>query len=181
MVWPRRPILFSRRRGDRSPRVTPFGHPRIAGHLLLPVAFRSLSRPSSPRSSQASAMDLHSLDHIVLPVRRPPAPCRSQQARGRRTPSFTGRTNPPVDAAKLPFPSPVKDLSLHPDPGRSLMGLIRVELMTPSLSEKCSNRLSYSPPKRWGGEETAPGRRPAHARCPFRRRQPPLAFLSERR
>ena len=25
------------------------------------------------------------------------------------------------------------------------MGLIRVELMTPSLSEKCSNRLSYSP------------------------------------
>ena len=25
------------------------------------------------------------------------------------------------------------------------MGLIRVELMTPSLSEKCSNQLSYSP------------------------------------
>ena len=25
------------------------------------------------------------------------------------------------------------------------MGLIRIELMTPSLSEKCSNRLSYSP------------------------------------
>ena len=28
--------------------VPPFGHPRIKGYLLLPVAFRSLSRPSSP-------------------------------------------------------------------------------------------------------------------------------------
>ena len=29
-------------------RVPPFGHPRISGHLRLPGAFRSLSRPSSP-------------------------------------------------------------------------------------------------------------------------------------
>ena len=29
-------------------RVPPFGHPRIQGHLRLPAAFRSLSRPSSP-------------------------------------------------------------------------------------------------------------------------------------
>ena len=29
-------------------RVAPFGHPRITGHLHLPAAFRSLSRPSSP-------------------------------------------------------------------------------------------------------------------------------------
>ena len=28
-------------------RVTPFGNPRIKGHLHLPVAYRSLSRPSS--------------------------------------------------------------------------------------------------------------------------------------
>ena len=33
------------------------------------------------------------------------------------------------------------------------MGLIRVELMTPSLSEKCSNRLSYSPNIKWEKEE----------------------------
>ena len=32
-------------------RVTPFGHPRITGYVLLPAAFRSLSRPSSPCSS----------------------------------------------------------------------------------------------------------------------------------
>ena len=37
--------------GDRSPRVTPFGHPRINGHVHLPGASRSLSRPSSPGSS----------------------------------------------------------------------------------------------------------------------------------
>ena len=37
--------------GDDSPsdcRVVPFGNPRINGHLHLPAAYRSLSRPSSP-------------------------------------------------------------------------------------------------------------------------------------
>ena len=29
-------------------RVSPFGNPRIKGHLRLPAAYRSLSRPSSP-------------------------------------------------------------------------------------------------------------------------------------
>ena len=29
-------------------RVVPFGNPRIKGHLRLPAAYRSLSRPSSP-------------------------------------------------------------------------------------------------------------------------------------
>ena len=43
-------VQLSRYR-NRSLWVTPFGHPRITGYLLLPVAFRSLSRPSSPRSS----------------------------------------------------------------------------------------------------------------------------------
>ena len=34
-------------------RVSPFGYPRIAGYLLLPVAFRSLSRPSSAPDAKA--------------------------------------------------------------------------------------------------------------------------------
>ena len=38
-------------------RVTPFGHPRISGCLLLLAAFRSLPRPSSPSSSKASTVD----------------------------------------------------------------------------------------------------------------------------
>ena len=37
-------------------RVSPFGHPRIKGYLLLPAAFRSLSRPSSALSAKASAL-----------------------------------------------------------------------------------------------------------------------------
>ena len=46
--------------------VTPFGHPRINGCLLLTEAFRSLPRPSSPDSAKASTMDPYSLDHIIL-------------------------------------------------------------------------------------------------------------------
>ena len=41
---------------DRSRRVAPFGNPRITGHLPLPAAYRSLSRPSSPPRAQASSM-----------------------------------------------------------------------------------------------------------------------------
>ena len=36
--------------------VAPFGDPRIDGYLLLPEAFRSLSRPSSALSAKASAL-----------------------------------------------------------------------------------------------------------------------------
>ena len=40
-------------------RVSPFGNPRIDGYLLLPVAYRSLSRPSS--APDAKAFPLRSL------------------------------------------------------------------------------------------------------------------------
>ena len=40
----------------RACRVVPFGNPRIRGYLLLPAAYRSLSRPSSPPRAKASAM-----------------------------------------------------------------------------------------------------------------------------
>ena len=36
--------------------VVPFGNPRIKGHLHLPAAYRSLSRPSSPVRAKASAI-----------------------------------------------------------------------------------------------------------------------------
>ena len=42
-------------------RVSPFRHLRVAGHLLLPEAFRSLSRLSSALSAKASTM--RSLQH----------------------------------------------------------------------------------------------------------------------
>ena len=53
------PALASGPRPDGIPsgcRVVPFGYPRINGHLHLPAAFRSLSRPSSPPRAKASAM-----------------------------------------------------------------------------------------------------------------------------
>ena len=42
--------------GPSGRRVVPFGNPRIKGYLLLPAAYRSLSRPSSPPRAQASTM-----------------------------------------------------------------------------------------------------------------------------
>ena len=40
--------------GASTRRVAPFGHPGINGSVLLPLAFRSLPRPSSPARAQAS-------------------------------------------------------------------------------------------------------------------------------
>ena len=37
-------------------KVSPFGYPRIVAYLQLPMAFRSLSRPSSAPSAQASSL-----------------------------------------------------------------------------------------------------------------------------
>ena len=39
-----------------SCRVSPFGHLRVTGYLLLTAAFRSLSRPSSALSAKASTL-----------------------------------------------------------------------------------------------------------------------------
>ena len=55
---------------DRSSscRVPPFRHPRLNGYLLLPAAFRSLSRLSSALSAKASACALSCLtfrSHIM--------------------------------------------------------------------------------------------------------------------
>ena len=46
-------------------RVAPFGHLRISGYVLLPAAFRSLSRPSSAPSAKASALRSCLPDHAV--------------------------------------------------------------------------------------------------------------------
>jgi hypothetical protein len=62
---PRKLCIHLRVAGNPTGRVTPFGHLWIAGCLLLPTAFRSLPRPSSPDSSKASTVDPYSLDHII--------------------------------------------------------------------------------------------------------------------
>ena len=50
------PMDSARGDGGIPRRVSPFRHPRIAGHLLLPAAFRSLSRLSSAPGAKASAL-----------------------------------------------------------------------------------------------------------------------------
>ena len=48
--------------GHYSRRVSPFRHLRITGYLLLPEAYRSLSRLSSALSAKASALCSYLLD-----------------------------------------------------------------------------------------------------------------------
>ena len=45
-------------------RVSPFGNPRIKAHLRLPVAYRSLSRPSSALSAKAFPLRPLQLDRL---------------------------------------------------------------------------------------------------------------------
>ena len=51
-------------------RVSPFRHLRINGYLLLPEAFRSLSRLSSALSAKASTLRSSSLDQLVKQLRK---------------------------------------------------------------------------------------------------------------
>ena len=110
-------------------RVTPFGHPRIDGYVLLPAASRGLSRPSSPPGS--SGIHHGPILRLAILLPRPALP------RGRSLFLFK----------PSPFPRPVK-LRARPaiSPGAlQLLGQNRVELLTPALSERCSNQLSYCP------------------------------------
>ena len=50
----RSPLYICRDNSPSDCRVVPFGNPRIIGHLHLPEAYRSLSRPSSPPRAKAS-------------------------------------------------------------------------------------------------------------------------------
>ena len=60
------PYVMNWRMDDRGLlcRVSPFGYLRINGYLLLPEAFRSLSRPSSALSAKASTLRSYSLNHL---------------------------------------------------------------------------------------------------------------------
>ena len=49
-----------------SSRVAPFGNPRINGYLLLPEAYRSLSRPSSAPDAKAFALCSFSLELPII-------------------------------------------------------------------------------------------------------------------
>ena len=78
------PRFASRLRGMTdlaTRRVSPFGHPGIDACVPLPLASRSLPRPSSPPCAQASTTCLHSLDYFI----------RCHAAHSRSTLSFLSR------------------------------------------------------------------------------------------
>ena len=56
--------VFSHVDGVLLHRVSPFGNPRIKAHLRLPVAYRSLSRPSSALSAKAFPLRPLQLDQL---------------------------------------------------------------------------------------------------------------------
>ena len=64
--------IQNRMTGHHPRRVPPFGHRRIQGCVLLPDAFRSLPRPSSPIRAQASTVRPSSLDRISRSISGPP-------------------------------------------------------------------------------------------------------------
>ena len=60
------PCVMDWRMDDRSSscRVSPFRYLRLSGYLLLPAAFRSLSRLSSALSAKASTLCSYQLNHL---------------------------------------------------------------------------------------------------------------------
>ena len=54
--------------------VAPFGNPRIKGYLLLPAAYRSLSRPSSAPDAKAFPLRPFQLDLARRKVHSAPFP-----------------------------------------------------------------------------------------------------------
>ena len=61
--FPRFALVRKRVTGLTTSRVAPFGHPGINAYVPLPLAYRSLSRPSSPPCAQAFPTCLRSLDY----------------------------------------------------------------------------------------------------------------------
>ena len=142
-------------------RITPFGHPRVNGYVLLSAAFRSLSRPSSPSSSigirhepifrltilsflfpRISSTLLPPPDFILLMPSAPSALTR--HARFRILPSLAPFRLPPSrNSCFFPSLSSVKELPAILFQAIAFMEQDRVELSTPALSERCSNQLSY--------------------------------------
>ena len=66
------PCLCIQQRDDPSGRVSPFGYPRINVCSRLPMAFRSVPRPSSPLSAKASTRCPFALDCRAVAYRGKP-------------------------------------------------------------------------------------------------------------
>ena len=95
--------------GDGTPsrRVSPFGHPRIEACVRLPEAFRSLPRPSSAQSTEASTIRPYSLDR---PPGFPGAPAPRRVRRSQR-PALL-RIHHPSHTSAAPLPCVLRSRAL---------------------------------------------------------------------
>ena len=107
----------------RGVRVTPFGNLRITGYVLLPAAFRSLSRPSSPCGSTGIRHGPTSR-LTILPSPGDPSPG-----------AF-------IICPFLPSSCQTSRPALPCGPAMEIRGL---EPLTLGLQSRCSSQLSYAP------------------------------------
>ena len=109
-------------------RVPPFGYPWIDAHLRLPMAFRSLSRPSSAISALASTLRSSSLD---LAFDRFPVPKTIE----------TGPRSPDLSSSFLPCAV-----------FKVRAGGARSHLLPPSLARRVGHRTASRRPRRSANE-----------------------------
>ena len=157
----------------RGVRVTPFGNLRVSGCVLLSAAFRCLPRPSSPyRSTGIRRGPMIRL--TILPLLPEPL-----SASGRTFLQASASLCSHSSESFIRFPSLFCQITEIIRLRIIRMGQNRVELLTPALSERCSNQLSYCPrlPFRQQGErkKTASNAHGLHYVHLY------IAFLSERR
>lgn len=119
--------------------VAPFGNPRIKACLLLPEAYRSLPRPSSPTGAKASIVRPYTLNRrktIVLGLR-----CNSQTMQLSKNHSAI-KADP---CSRRPCLRNCLDPERHTRYRITLVGVPGIEPGTSSLSGMRSNQLSYTP------------------------------------
>jgi hypothetical protein len=122
----------------------------ICSYPRLFAAYHGLLRLATPRHPP---MDPYSLDHIIVPEFSPTA--KPLGVLFHKTPSvFPPLAKTQTGLLLIVLPFVLSNIitrgyaSAKPPHALKRMGQNRVELLTPSLSEKCSNRLSYWPKKK---------------------------------
>lgn len=152
-----RAYVFSPRMTLRKCRVAPFGNPRIQARLQLPVAYRSLSRPSSPARAKASTMR----PFLLIPLRFYTSQVRENSRWRSSLRSFYARMKAilaSIISARCSFwrISSCQRTWITSDPS----GVSRIRTGDPRYAKPMLYHLSYNPshlravrPAGWGWEE----------------------------
>ena len=131
---------------DEIMRVTPFGNHRVNACLRLSDAYRSLPRPSSPVGAKAFTM--RPLNFALLLIPFIGRCCQRPKLNGDILSAFAdGSINcflPCMQFSKNQFlKEQTRGIALR------MVGRTGLEPVTPALSRRCSNQLSYMPADHW--------------------------------